>query len=59
MANQYSISKTRLLIAIIATVLGVAGIVLPFIFREGMLSFWNYFITIFGAIFLFVGLFTF
>lgn len=59
MENHCSVNKTRLLIAIITTLLGVIGILLPFIFKENLLSFWNYFITILGAVCLFVGLFTF
>ena len=58
MKNQCSENKTRLLIAIISTILGVLGILLPYIFKENLSSFLNYFLTILGAIFLFIGLFT-
>ena len=50
MKNQCSENKTRLLIAIISTILGVLGILLPYIFKENLGSFLNYFLTILGAI---------
>lgn len=59
MENQNSEKLIRLLIAIITTLLGITGIVLSFIFSKDLTKFWNYFITIIGAILLFVGLLTF
>lgn len=58
MKNQSSEKLTKLIIAISLSVIGVVTILLPFLFKEDLSKFLNYFITIVGAILLFVGLLT-
>ena len=59
MKTQFSENKTRFLVAITTTFLGVVGILLSYLFNKSLLPVVNYLITIAGAICLFVGLFTF
>lgn len=59
MENQNSEKRIRLLIAIIGSLLGIAGVLIPYLLKNSMSEFLNYFLTILGAIFLFVGLLSF
>lgn len=59
MKIQCSENKTRLLVAITTTILGVVGILLSYLLNKTLLPVVSYLITIIGAICLFVGLFTF
>lgn len=56
MKNQNSEKLIKLIISIALSILGVAAVILPLIFKESLTKFLNYFITIVGAICLFVGL---
>lgn len=56
MKNQNSEKLIKLIIFIALSILGVAAVILPLIFKESLTKFLNYFITIVGAICLFVGL---
>lgn len=56
MENQSSERKIRLIIAIFSLLIGLAGVLVAYFLKANLLGFWNYFITIFGAIFIFVGL---
>lgn len=56
MKNQNSEKLIKLIISIALSILGVAAVILPLIFKESLTKFLNYFITIIGAISLFVGL---
>jgi len=56
MKNQNSEKLIKLIISIALSIIGIAAVVLPLIFKESLTKFLNYFITILGAISLFVGL---
>lgn len=56
MKNQNSEKLIKLIISIALSIIGIAAVVLPLIFKESLTKFLNYFITILGAICLFVGL---
>lgn len=56
MKNQNSEKLIKLIISIALSIIGIAAVVLPLIFKESLTKFLNYFITIIGAICLFVGL---
>ena len=56
MKNQNSEKLIKLIISIALSIIGIAAVVLPIIFKESLTKFLNYFITILGAISLFVGL---
>lgn len=56
MKNQNSEKLIKLIISIALSIIGIAAVVLPLIFKESLTKFLNYFITILGAFSLFVGL---
>ena len=56
MKNLSSDKLVRLIIAIACIVIGLAGVLFPYFFKEQMGNFWNYFLTILGAVFIFVSL---
>ena len=56
MKNQNSEKKIRLIIAISLLLIGLAGVLFPYFFKEKMGEFWNYFLTILGAVSIVVSL---
>ena len=56
MKNLSSDKIVRLIIAISCVVIGLSGVLIPYFFKEQMGNFWNYFLTILGAVCIFVSL---
>lgn len=56
MKNLTSDKSTRFIITISCIIVGLAGILFPYFFKEQIGGFWNYFLTILGTIFVFISL---
>lgn len=55
--NQSKLGKTlNLIVVILLTLLGVGSILISYLLNENLTKFWNYFLTILGAILLLTGL---